>query len=181
MNTEPKVLEYGNQKEAISQLYREADKETPVVVCCYGDPTVSDEEYIRRWRDGGFTVRIVPGVSSVQVARSRAGITAEDSHFFTFHRRGDIVAEQQEFLETVRAGNRHAIALPHPGDFMPGSMAAWLLDHGIDGNRRVVIYESLTLPDESSHELMIRDLSRRTDLYHHLSIVIVFSDQNNDT
>jgi len=61
------------------------------VALLMGDPNVSGYQFlgkVERAVDG--PVRVVPGISSIQVAASRARTPMEDTTFQTLHVRGDV-------------------------------------------------------------------------------------------
>lgn len=113
-----------------------------------GDPNVSDYQLLGKVeRAVDRPVRVVPGVSSVQVAASRARTPLEETTFVTLHKRGSIESD----LARIRrdAGERHLLVLPRPYDWMPGDLAAHLLDHGADASLESLVYEHLTREAES--------------------------------
>lgn len=175
---DPVVLSYDNQEEAIASLYEESKQDDRVVVCCWGDPSVSDREFVDRWKQEGFEVRIVPGVSSVMVACARVQIPLEQALFLTFHRRGPLEEERQSMLETLTEGTRSVIALPHPWEFMPPDMAEWLLDREVPRDRQVDVLEELTLPEETQHSFTLGELANSEQSFSDLSIVVIRNHQS---
>ncbi len=167
------ILTYENQQSEIERIYRDTGPEDRVVVCCWGDPGVSDKEFIDRWREVGFTIHRIPGISSIQVACSRAHLPFERTLFITFHKRGDLTEDRDEFVRHVRDGKRHVIALPHPWEFMPSDMAAHLIDHGVSTKRSVTVLEELTLPGEDIRSYSVEELSSTNRTFSDLTIVIV--------
>lgn len=113
-----------------------------------GDPNVSDYQLLGKVeRAVDRPVRVVPGVSSVQVAASRARVPFEETTFVTLHKRGPIEADLARLRADV--GERHLLVLPRPFDWMPGELAADLLDHGADPSLEALVFEHLTREDES--------------------------------
>lgn len=134
------------------------------------EATVADESVV--------DVRVVPGVSSIQVAASRARTPMEDATFVTLHKRGDLTAD----LERLRrdAGRRHLLVLPRPFDWMPGDVAADLLDHGARPDATALVCERLTHDDETITRTTLGDLSahaggtdREDTAFSDLSVLVV--------
>ncbi len=170
--TTPTVMTYRNQEAVIRALADETTDEGDIVLCCWGDPSVSDRELLERLWAAGLRVEIVPGISSVQIACARLQIPLEAALFITFHKRGDIVADRVELLEALRRGRRHVIALPRPWDFMPVAMARWLLEEGLSPARTVWVLERLTLPDERVQRFTLTELAAAEEAFSDLSIVV---------
>jgi len=98
----------------------------------------------------------LPGVSSVQVAASKARVAFEDSAFISFHKRGSIEGQKRELLSRIKE-EKDIILLPRPYDFMPQDIANYLMENGINPDTRVIIYENLTL-DEREHHKSLKEI-----------------------
>ena len=61
----------------------------------------------------------------------------------TFHRRGDLEPFQRHLVRVLE-DSRNAIVIPHPWDFMPNRIAAYLVEHGISADLAVEVWENLT-------------------------------------
>ena len=113
-----------------------------------GDPNHSGYQFLGKVeRAVDAPVRVVPGISALQVAASRARTPMEDSEFVTLHKSGDLSAELDRLRTAV--GDRHLLVLPRPFDLMPGDIAAELLDAGADPNLDALVLERLTHDGES--------------------------------
>ncbi|WP_435128708.1 cobalt-precorrin-7 (C(5))-methyltransferase [Halobaculum sp. D14] len=113
-----------------------------------GDPNHSGYQFLGKVeRAVDRPVRLVPGVSSLQVAASRARTPMEDTEFVTLHKSGDL----SDDLERLRAaaGDRHLLVLPRPFDLMPGDVARDLLDAGAAPDLTALVLERLTHDDEA--------------------------------
>jgi len=112
-----------------------------------GDPNHSGYQFVGKVQaavDRGL--RIVPGISSLQVAASRARTAMEATTFVTLHRSGDVAPDVRRLRD--RVGERHLLVLPRPYDWMPGDVAAELLDAGASGSLEALVLERLTHEDE---------------------------------
>jgi cobalt-precorrin-7 (C5)-methyltransferase len=113
-----------------------------------GDPNHSGYQFVGKVQEAvGRPVRIVPGVSSLQVAASRARTPIEDAEFVTLHKSGDVAGDLGRLRDAV--GRRHLLVLPRPFDWMPGDVAAELLDAGAPAHLGALVMERLTHTDES--------------------------------
>jgi cobalt-precorrin-7 (C5)-methyltransferase len=113
-----------------------------------GDPNHSGYQFLGKVEQAvDRPVRVVPGISSLQVAASRARTPMEESAFVTLHKSGSLDADLARLREVV--GRRHLLVLPRPFDWMPGDVAATLLDAGADPGLDALVFERLTHDDES--------------------------------
>jgi cobalt-precorrin-7 (C5)-methyltransferase len=115
-----------------------------------GDPNHSGYQFlgkVERAVEGAGAVRVVPGISALQMAASRARTPMEASEFVTLHRSGDLTADLDRLRSAV--GERHLLVLPRPYDLMPGDVAGELLDAGAPESLDALVLERLTHDDES--------------------------------
>ncbi|MFC4543761.1 cobalt-precorrin-7 (C(5))-methyltransferase [Halosolutus amylolyticus] len=128
-----------------------------------GDPNHSGYQFVGKVQDAverenpEIPVRVVPGISSLQVAASRARTPMEDTEFVTLHKSGDLEADMDRLAGAV--DDRHLLVLPRPYDRMPGDVAAFLLDHGADPGLEALVLEKLTHDDEEIHRFTLAELA----------------------
>ncbi|RXK51411.1 cobalt-precorrin-7 (C(5))-methyltransferase [Halorientalis pallida] len=127
-----------------------------------GDPNHSGYQFLgkveRAAEEAGTgPVRVVPGISALQVAASRARTPMEDTAFVTLHRSGDLSADLVGLREAV--GERHLLVLPRPYDLMPGDVAADLVDAGAPAELDALVLERLTHDEESITRTTLGGLS----------------------
>jgi cobalt-precorrin-7 (C5)-methyltransferase len=123
-----------------------------------GDPNHSGYQFVGKvQRAVDRPVRVVPGISALQVAASRARTPMEDSEFVTLHKSGDLEPD----LARLRAADddRHLLVLPRPYDLMPGDVAADLCDSGAAGDRTALVCERLTHDDEKITRTTLAELA----------------------
>ncbi|RQG89254.1 cobalt-precorrin-7 (C(5))-methyltransferase [Natrarchaeobius halalkaliphilus] len=102
-------------------------------------------------------IRVIPGISSLQVAASRARTPMEETEFVTLHKSGDLDADMDRLVAAV--DDRNLLVLPRPYDRMPGDIAAFLLDRGADPTLEALVLEKLTHADEAIHRYSLAELS----------------------
>ncbi|MFB6089561.1 MAG: cobalt-precorrin-7 (C(5))-methyltransferase [Halobellus sp.] len=113
-----------------------------------GDPNHSGYQFAGKVQSAvDAPVRVIPGISSLQVAASRARTPMEDATFVTLHKSGPIDADLRRLR--ADAGERHLLVLPRPFDWMPEDVGADLVDAGADPALRALVFERLTHDDES--------------------------------
>ena len=123
-----------------------------------GDPNHSGYQFLGKVeRAVEAPVRVVPGISSLQVAASRARTPMEDTEFVTLHKSGDLAPDLARLRDAV--GERHLLVLPRPFDLMPGDVAADLLEAGAAPDLRALVLEKLTHDDESITRTTLGDLA----------------------
>jgi cobalt-precorrin-7 (C5)-methyltransferase len=152
------------------------DRGTAVLM---GDPNHSGYQFLGKVeRAVDAPVTVVPGVSSLQVAASRARTPMEGSEFVTLHKSGDLDADIDRLVDAV--GDRHLLVLPRPFDWMPGDIAERLVDSGADPGLDALVLERLTHPDERVTRTTIGDLrdsaggsDRESTPYSDLSVLVV--------
>ena len=149
---------YKDEREALTTFAdRVADGERGTAVLM-GDPNHSGYQFVGKVQGVvDRPVRVIPGISSLQVAASRTRTPMEDTEFVTLHKSGDIDDDIARLTEA--AGDRYLLVLPRPFDWMPGDIAAHLLDHGVAPDLDTLVLEKLTHDDESISRLSLDELA----------------------
>lgn len=153
---------YRDEGETLARFAdRVADGERGTAVLM-GDPNHSGYQFLGKVERaveeaGAGPVRVVPGISALQMAASRARTPMEAATFVTLHRSGDLSADLARLRRDV--GERHLLVLPRPYDLMPGDVAADLLEAGAAEALPALIYERLTHAEESITETTLGELA----------------------
>ena len=139
---------YRDEDEALSAFADRAASGERGTAVLMGDPNFSGYQFLGKvQRAVENPVRVVPGISSLQIAASRARTSMESSSFVTLHKSGAIDSDLDRLRENV--GERHLLVLPRPYDWMPGDIAADLLAAGASGELEALVFERLTHEDEA--------------------------------
>lgn len=153
---------YADEAAALSTFAERVAAGAAGTAVLMGDPNHSGYQFVGKVQDaveaaGGPSVRIVPGISSLQVAASRARTPMEATTFVTLHKSGDLGAD----LARLRAdaGDRHLLVLPRPFDWMPGDVAAELVAAGAPESLSALVLERLTHDDESITRTTLGELA----------------------
>lgn len=168
------VLDYRNQDQEIGGLLGLAAQGWLCVVCAYGDPSVSDSQFVGRFVGKGVEVEVVPGVSSVLAVCAKLGVPFERALLVTFHKSGPIEQEKCELSEFAKAGKRYVLVFPRPWDFMPQRIAEFLVGEGVEPDRRVAVVEKATLPGEKVSHGVLGCLAATRGEFSELSVVVVW-------
>ncbi|EMA44863.1 cobalt-precorrin-7 (C(5))-methyltransferase [Halococcus saccharolyticus] len=143
--------------DAFAERVADGERGTAVLM---GDPNHSGYQFVGKVEAAvDRPVTVVPGISSLQIAASRARTPMEASTFVTLHKRGGIDAELRRLREAV--GDRHLLVLPRPYDWMPGDIAAVLVEAGVAASLDVLVFERLTHDDERVTRTTLGDLASR--------------------
>lgn len=130
-----------------------------------GDPNHSGYQFVGKVQDAveredpEVPVRVIPGISSIQMAASRARTPMEDSEFVTLHKSGDLEADMDRLARAATDDERHLLVLPRPYDRMPGDLAEFLLEEGAAPELEALVLEKLTHADEQIHRFTLAELA----------------------
>jgi cobalt-precorrin-7 (C5)-methyltransferase len=165
-------MSYRDQEEVLEEAAAQAAQGKRCVVCCWGDLNVSARELLERVRRRVDQVELIPGVSSVQIACARAGLSLEDVLFITLHKRAESADDLAELVHYLKDNRRNIILLPRPWDLMPAGIAAKLLEQGVPGGRRMTVFQRLTLDDEQQWHGTLEDCAAISQEFSDLSILV---------
>jgi len=171
-NAELCSMAYRDQEEVLDYAVGKVKEGKSLVVCAWGDLNVSAKELLNRVRRRVDHVELVPGISSVQIALSRTGISLEDVVFITLHRRDGAGSALEEVVHYLNEGLRNIILLPRPFDLMPAGIAAGVIEDGVPGDREMTVLQRLTHDDEQSWSGSISQCAAITTDFSDLTIMI---------
>lgn len=123
-----------------------------------GDPNHSGYQFVGKVTAAvPGPVRIIPGISSLQIAASRARTPMEETTFVTLHRSGDVTPGLDRLRTDVC--DRHLLVLPRPFDWMPEDVARDLMDAGAPASLDAIVFERLTHEDEATTRSTLGELA----------------------
>ena len=164
-------MRYRNQEDVLADLAARAQDGKLCVVCAWGDLNFSAKELLDRVRRCA-EVELIPGISSVQVACARLGLTMESSMFITLHARDGHEEGLRELTDHIRTPRRNLIVLPRPFDLMPAAIAARLRENGIPPATPIRVLQRLSLPDETLSDYTITSLAQESAEFSDLTILV---------
>ena len=151
-----------NQEEAYQKIAKE-DNHT-ILVPFTGDVNFSESEVVDRLIEIFDEVEIIPGISSTQVAASKARVPTDKSKVITMHISTSIEGKKLELQKALIDGFS-VILVPRPWPkvpekhFMPSEIALYLKRNGFDTSKmKVHVFEAVTTEMETAFEGMVSDL-----------------------
>jgi len=162
------------------QTYQNVKKELGdgnLVVPFTGDVNFSESEVVDRLVEIFGDVELVPGISSIQVAASKARVPLDKSKVITMHVTTSIEEKKLELQKAVIDG-QSIILIPRPWPkdpqkhFMPSEVAFYLKKNGFDtSNIPVHVFESLTNGKEQTFSGHVSDLEGKE--FSDLSVIVI--------
>ena len=170
------IITMEDQEKTYQQIKKELGGRV-LVVPFTGDVNFSESEVVDRLIEVFGDVEIIPGISSVQVAASKAKIPLDKSKVITMHVTTSIEEKKIELQKAVLDGfNVILIPRPWPKDpkrhFMPSEVAAYLKKNGFNtSNIPVNVFESLTNGREQTFAGSMQELEGKE--FSDLSVMVI--------
>ncbi len=170
------IITMEDQEKTYQQIKNELEDEI-LVVPFTGDVNFSESEVVDRLIEIFGDVEIIPGISSIQVAASKAKIPLDKSKVITMHVTTSIEEKKLELQKAVVDGhNIILIPRPWPKDpkkhFMPSEIAFYLKKNGFDtSNIPVHVFESLTNGKEQTFTGSVQELEGKE--FSDLSVMVI--------
>ena len=165
-----------DQEKTYQKIKKELGDEI-LVVPFTGDVNFSESEVVDRLTEIFGDVEIISGISSIQVAASKAKIPLDKSRVITMHVTTSIEEKKLELQKAILDGfNIVLIPRPWPKDaqkhFMPSEVASYLKKNGFDtSNIPVCVFESLTNGKEQTFNGSIQQLEGKE--FSDLSVMVI--------
>jgi cobalt-precorrin-7 (C5)-methyltransferase len=164
-----------NQEESYQKILLELGDRS-LVIPFTGDVNFSESEVVDRLIEIFGEVEIIPGISSIQVAASKARISLDKSKIITMHVTSSIEEKKLELQKALIDGYS-VILVPRPWPkqpdkhFMPSEIAIYLKNNGFKTeNIRVHVFESLTTTNETNFTGTVKDLEGKN--FSDLSVMV---------
>ena len=148
-----------------------------LVIPFTGDVNFSESEVVDRLVEIFGDVELVPGISSVQVAASRAQVPLDKSKVITMHITTSIEEKKLELQKAI-IDDQNVILIPRPWPkdpqkhFMPSEVAFYLKKNGFDTSKiSVYVFESLTNGKEQTFSGFVSDLEGKE--FSDLSVMVI--------
>ena len=171
-----KILEVTMQNQ--EDTYQEIAKENnhTILVPFTGDVNFSESEVVDRLIEIYDEVEIIPGISSTQVAASRARVPTDKSKVITMHISTSIEEKKLELQKALIDG-LSVILVPRPWPkqpdkhFMPSEIAVYLRENGFETTKmKVHVFEAITTENETNFEGTVKDLEGKE--FSDLSVMV---------
>jgi cobalt-precorrin-7 (C5)-methyltransferase len=164
-----------DQEDSYQKIFPELGDRT-LVIPFTGDVNFSESEVVDRLIEIFGEVEIVPGISSIQVAASRAKVPLDKSKVITMHVTTPIEDKKLELQKALIDGFS-VILVPRPWPkqpdkhFMPSEIAVYLREHNFDTEKmKVHVFEAITTENETSFEGTVKDLEGKE--FSDLSVMV---------
>ena len=108
-------------------------------------------------------IEVIPGISSLQLAAAKCHIQWDNANVMTFHGRENI----DDILPVINNGKK-TIALPSR---KVKDMAQFLLDNGVEKDRKVTVCERLSYPDERIVDATLEEIARSEFTYMCIMVI----------
>ena len=148
-----------------------------LVIPFTGDVNFSESEVVDRLVEIFGDVELVPGISSVQVAASRAQVPLDKSKVITMHITTSIEEKKLELQKAI-IDDQNVILIPRPWPkdpqkhFMPSEVAFYLKKNGFDTSKiPVYVFESLTSGKEQTFSGFVSELEGKE--FSDLSVMVI--------
>ena len=170
------VITMANQEQTYQNIKKELGNGS-LVVPFTGDVNFSESEVVDRLVEIFGDVELVPGISSIQVAASKAQVPLDKSKIITMHVTTSIEEKKLELQKAVIDGqNVILIPRPWPKDpqkhFMPSEVASYLKKNGFNtSNIPVHVFESLTNGKEQTFSGVVSELEGKE--FSDLSVMVI--------
>ena len=152
-----------DQEKSYQKILPELGDRT-LVIPFTGDVNFSESEVVDRLIEIFGEVEIVPGISSIQVAASKAKVPLDKSKVITMHVTTPIEDKKLELQKALIDGFS-VVLVPRPWPkqpdkhFMPSEIAIYLRENGFDtAKMKVHVFEAITTENETNFEGTVKEL-----------------------
>ena len=164
-----------DQEESYQKILPELGDRT-LVIPFTGDVNFSESEVVDRLIEIFGEVEIIPGISSIQVAASKAKVPLDKSKVITMHVTTPIEDKKLELQKALIDGFS-VVLVPRPWPkqpdkhFMLSEIAIYLKKHGFNTSKmKVHVFEAITTENETSFEGTVKDLEGKE--FSDLSVMV---------
>ena len=158
------VLRARNMDEMMKKSIYLVDEGKNVAILSTGDPGFSGVlNPILKLRDD-LDLEVIPGISSLQLAAARLQIPWDQGNLLTLHGKGN-----SKIILDFMDNGKPTIVLP---DFKVEKLAHFLLENGVDPDRKVAVCERLSYPDERIVNGTLKEVAVMDFTY--LCVVIIY-------
>jgi len=170
------VITMADQEKTYQRVKKELG-DGALVIPFTVDVNFSESEVVDRLVEIFGDVELIPGISSIQVAASKAQVPLDKSKVITMHVTTSIEEKKLDLQKAVIDGqNVILIPRPWPNDpqkhFMPSEVAFYLKKNGFDTPKIPVhVFESLTNGKEQTFTGSVQDLEGKE--FSDLSVMVI--------
>lgn len=150
-----------NMMEEAVQLVKEGKS---VSLLSTGDPGFSGilKPILNLNKD--IDIEVIPGISSVQLCAAKLKIHWDEANLITLHGKGI----SEHILEVMDNG-KPTIILPN---FKPAELADFLIENGVNSERKAAICERLSYDDEKVIETSLKNISEME--FSYMCVMVIY-------
>ncbi|MFM9874792.1 MAG: precorrin-6y C5,15-methyltransferase (decarboxylating) subunit CbiE [Nitrosarchaeum sp.] len=168
-------INMNNQEESYQKILPELGNRS-LVIPFTGDVNFSESEVVDRLIEIFGKIEIISGISSIQVAASKANVALDKSKVITMHVTSSI-EEKKLDLQKALIDGYNVILVPRPWPkqpdkhFMPSEIAIYLKNNGFNTDKiKIHVFESLTTKNETHFVGNVKDLEGKE--FSDLSVMV---------
>jgi len=157
-------LDTKNMIKSFKDALGEAGNGKNVVILSTGDPGFSGilKPILKLNKD--IEIEVIPGISSVQLCAAKLKIPWDEANIVTMHGKGI----SEDILDTIN-NEKPSIILPN---FKPRELAQFLIENGIDRNKKAAVCEKLSYEDERIIEGSLEDIAEME--FNYMSVIVIY-------
>ena len=163
-----KKIKITSDLKSIKNYILQNYKKEKISVLVSGDPGLfSMMNYLKR-NISKDLLKIIPGISSLQLAAARVKINWNDMNIISLHGKNI----EDDFINEVKSKSK--IGLFTDNNFSPDKIASFLLNKGVK-NKKVVVFEKLSYPDEKIVKGSLEKI--KTDDFANLTVMVILDEE----
>ena len=168
-----------NQDEIYNKVYKKMRENEFCTIPFTGDVNFSESEVVDRLLEifGNDKVELMPGISSIQVAASRAKVPLDKARVLSFHITENIEDKKRELVQVIQ-DKKSVVLVPRPWNnnseknFMQPQIALYLKNEGIDTSKLIVwVFEFLTTAEERVFRGKLNELENMD--FNAMSVLVI--------
>lgn len=153
-----------NMQKSLEDVVMEVKHGKNVSLLSTGDPGFSGLLKPVLNLKSDIEIEVIPGISSIQLCSAKLKIPWDEADLVTMHGKGF----NDEILDIIDNG-KPTIILP---DFKPAELAQFLIENGIDENRKAAVCQKLSYEDENIFFMSLKEILKME--FSYMSIVVIF-------
>ncbi len=153
-----------NMGEMLNLAVSKACEGRAVALLSTGDPGFSGVLKPIKKLAGKLEFEVIPGISSIQICASKLQISWDEANIITMHGKG--ITDE---LISLLSNGRTTIILPNN---TIEETVKYLLDQGIDPNRKAAVCENLSYNNEKIVEVQLKELLN--EQFGYMCVLVVY-------
>lgn len=163
LSKEQIVMDANNVAETLKLSVIKVEEGKDVAILSTGDPGFSGILKPLQKFAKHVEIEVIPGISSIQLCAAKLQIPWEQADLISLH--GKNISD--DFLDILDNRNPTFILPQH----LPNETAKFLLNRGLDPQRKVVVCEKLSYPDEKITRDTLKRISELS--FDYMSVMVI--------